>query len=228
MKKYTAWRIALIPIVLILLAVQVVGCTAEQEKEPITFADLGWDSALVHNQIAAFILENGYGYPESDFIPGETIPLFAGLASGDIDVTMEVWVENQQEAVDKFLAEGSIVDLGDNFWDSWQGWLVPTYMIENGDLPEGITVDQMPQYWQLFEDPEDNTQGGFYSCIPGWECEIINEAKFNAYGLEDTYNVILPGSGAALLASMVAAYEKKASHGSDTTGLLPQPLANMT
>ncbi len=185
------------------------GCGEEAPKEPIIFADLGWDSALVHNQIAAFILENGYGYPPSEFVPGETIPLFTGLERGDIHVNMECWTENQQEAYDKAIAAGTVVDLGDNFWDNWQGWLVPTYMIERGDLPADISVDDIPQYWELFKDPEDSSKGRFYSCIAGWECEKINEEKIIAYGLDKTYNVFLPGSGAALLASMVAAYEKE-------------------
>jgi glycine betaine/proline transport system substrate-binding protein len=201
-------KVLLVLLGVLLIVVSVAGCGDKYPKDPIVFADLGWDSALVHNQIAAFILENGYGYPESEFTPGETIPLFAGLERGDIDVNMECWTENQQEAYDKAIAAGTVVDLGDNFWDNWQGWLVPTYMVESGDIPADITVDQMSQYWELFKDPEDPSKGRFYSCIAGWECEKINEAKFASYGLDDNYNVFLPGSGAALLASMVAAYEK--------------------
>jgi glycine betaine/proline transport system substrate-binding protein len=207
--KKLAIKSLLILLGAILAIGSVAGCGEEASKEPIIFADLGWDSALTHNQIAAFILENGYGFPPSEFVPGETIPLFAGLERGDVHVNMECWTENQQEAYDKAIAAGTVVDLGDNFWDNWQGWLVPTYMIERGDLPADISVQDIPQYWELFKDPEDNTKGRFYSCIPGWECELINEAKFTAYGLDDTYNIFLPGSGAALLASMVAAYEKE-------------------
>jgi glycine betaine/proline transport system substrate-binding protein len=176
--------------------------------EQIIFADLSWESAQVHNRIAAFILENGYGYPKSDYIPGDTIPLFLGLTRGDVHVNMELWTENQQEAYDEAIAAREVVDLGDNYWDNWQGWLVPTYMIENGQLPADISVDDMPDYWELFKDREDPNKGAFYSCIAGWECEKINEEKFKEYGLDEYYNVILPGSGAALLASMVGAYEK--------------------
>jgi len=210
MKNKLNWKrdSLLLGLVVVIFASLLGGCTSEEGKDPVVFADLGWDSVLVHNQIAAFILENGFGYPESVFTPGETIPLMEGMAAGDIDVSMEIWVENAKEAVDKYTSEGKILDLGDNFWDSWQGWLVPTYMIEDGDIPAGITVAQMGDYWELFEDPEDPNKGVFYSCIPGWECQKINEEKFSAYGLDEYYNVVLPGSGAALLASMVAAYEK--------------------
>ncbi len=183
-------------------------------KDKLVFADLGWDSAQVHNRIAAFILEHGYGYG-AEYIAGETVPMFAGLERGDIDITMEIWVDNQQPAFDNAIAAGKVVDLGANFPDSWQGWLVPTYMIK-GDPARGIkattpdlkSVMDLPKYKDVFKDPEDPKKGVFYSCIPGWGCEKINEMKFEAYELNDTFNLFLPGSGAALVASLAGAYKK--------------------
>lgn len=192
----------------LLLLMPFAGCAAEKGKQPVVFADLNWDSARVHTRIAAFIMENGYGYPPSEFIPGETIPLFAGVAKGDLDLEMECWVQNQQEAYDKAIAAGDVIDLGINFPDAWQGWLVPTYMIEDGLLPEGVSVDDMPQYWELFKDPEDPTKGRFYNGPPGWESTGINTQKLEGYGLDKYYTNFLPGSDAALAAAMVAAYEK--------------------
>jgi glycine betaine/proline transport system substrate-binding protein len=186
--------------------------TAASKK--LVVADLNWDSAQVHNRIAGFIMEKGYGY-EIDYVPGATITLFAGLVRGDIDINMECWVENQQEAYDKGIAAGKVIDLGANFPDSWQGWLVPTYVIK-GDVKRGIkpmapdlrSISDLPKYWKLFKDQEDPSKGRFYSCIPGWECEKINEKKFKAYGLDKSYNIFLPGSDAALNGSMAAAYKK--------------------
>ncbi|MBA7544412.1 hypothetical protein ES705_36768 [subsurface metagenome] len=193
----------------LLLLIPFAGCAAEApEKGPIVFADLSWDSAQVHNRIAAFILENGYGYPPSEFVPGETIALWAGLARGDLDVNMECWVENQQEAYDKSIAAGEVVDLGSNFPDNWQGWLVPTYMIENGDLPKGVSVDDLPKYWELFKDPEDPTKGRFVNSVPGWECTGINTEKLKVYGLDEYFTDFIAGSDAALSGSMAGAYEK--------------------
>ena len=195
----------------ILILSSFIGCgtttSTTTEKGTISFADVGWDSVQVHNRIAAFILEHGYGY-EAEFVPGETIPLFEGLARGDIDVEMECWVTNQREAYDMHIAAGDVVDLGSNFSDNWQGWLVPTYMITDGDLPEGFSVSDMPDYWQLFKDPEDQTKGRFYTGPAGWECQIVDEEKFEAYGLDEYYNIFMPGSSAALVGSMAAAYEK--------------------
>ena len=213
-----SWKNSKLGNIFILLAAIIflmpaMGYGADPAKK-LVFADLGWDSVQVNNRVTKFILEKGYGY-EVELVPGETIPLFAGLVRGDVDVNMECWVENQQEAYDKAIAEGSVLDLGSNFPDSWQGWLVPTYVIK-GDPKRGIkpiapdlkSVFDMPQYWKYFKDPEDPKKGAFYSCIPGWECEKINEKKFEAYGLNKKFNVILPGSNAALVASMAAAYKR--------------------
>ena len=210
-KPKTRWLLAISVLAIVMLLMPAVAsCSSSSsgEKQPIVFADLSWDSAMVHNRIAAFILENGYDYPASTYTPGDTIPLTAGLAKGDININMEIWYENQQEAVDGFVADGSIVKMGVNYDDDWQGFLVPTYMIEDGLLPADISVENISDYWELFKDPEDPNKGAFYSCIAGWSCQVINETKFETYGLTDAFNVILPGSGAALLATMKAAYEK--------------------
>jgi len=184
------------------------GCTATEEKPTLVFADLTWDSAMFHNRIAGFILENGYGY-ETDYIPGSTIPLFSGLAAGEIDISMEIWVDNQKDALNAAIEAGQVVDLGPNFEGSWQGWLVPTYMIEDGALPADISVDNISDYWELFTDPEDPTKGRFYNGDPGWECTGIDAIKFETYGLDESFNIFTAGSSEALSASMVSAYESR-------------------
>lgn len=212
-----------LPLVSLVLTVALLagfGCAATDEatkgpdKGKIVFADLNWDSAMVNNRMAQFIIENGYGY-ETDTIFGETIPLFMGLRRGDIDVSMEVWVENQQEAYDEGIAAGDVIDLGTNFDDNFQGMFVPTYVVE-GDPDRGIeplapnlrTIEDLPQYWEVFKDPEDPTKGRFYGGVPGWEADKILTQQLETYGLDEYYNLFRPGSGTALATSLVAAYEK--------------------
>jgi glycine betaine/proline transport system substrate-binding protein len=205
--------LAVIFFALSLFLVSLSGTAAAASKK-LEFADVDWDSVQVHNRIAGFILKHGYGY-EVEYLPGNTIPLFAGLTRGDIDINMEVWIANQREAYDKAIKAGQVIDLGSNFPDSWQGWMVPTYVIR-GNAKRGIkpfapdlkSVFDMPEYWELFKDPEDPSKGIFYSCIPGWECEKINEAKIKVYGLDKYYNHFPPGSYAALVGSLAAAIKK--------------------
>jgi glycine betaine/proline transport system substrate-binding protein len=187
---------------------------APKVDEPIIFAGFDWESAAVHNGIARYIIENGYGH-KTTAVPGSTIPMIQGLMTGDVDVLMEVWYENSKEAVDKARKAGSMIDLGINFADAVQGFWVPTYMIK-GDPARGIqpmapdlkSVDDLKKYKDLFRDPEDPSKGRFYDCIAGWDCERVNEQKFKAYELGTHFNRFLPGTGAALDASLAAAYKK--------------------
>jgi glycine betaine/proline transport system substrate-binding protein len=186
----------------------------EDTKPVVMFADISWDSVQVHNRIAAFILEHGYGYP-CDFTFGESMPMIQGLANGDIDVIMEAWRNNFGEAWENFIADGSIVEVGVNYKDAPQGWYVPTYMIE-GDPERGIeavapdlkSVFDLPKYKDLFKDPEVPSKGRFHNSTPGWAVTELNKEKIETYGLSDTYNVFSTGSDAAEIASMMEAYER--------------------
>lgn len=180
----------------------------------IVFGDLNWDSAIFHNRVAQYILENGYGY-ETTAVPGGTVALTQGLINGDIDVALEM-TPVQQPAYIEALDAGTVVDHGEMYTPgSLQHWYVPTYVIE-GDPERGIepmapdlrSVDDLPRYKDLFADPEEPGKGRFYDCIAGWQCEEVNRAKFDAYGLNEHYNRFLPGSSAALATSLVSAVEQ--------------------
>ncbi|MBN1857128.1 MAG: ABC transporter substrate-binding protein [Dehalococcoidia bacterium] len=211
--RYSWKGFVVVAMALTLLVLPSVGC-APEGKEPIVFGDLSWDSAQVCNRVAAFILLHGYGY-EAEYIPGDTITILQGLRSGDIEVNMEIWVENQLEPYGEALESGDVIDLGNNYGDNYQGWLVPTYMIE-GDSERGIeaaapglkSVFDLPDYWELFKDPENPDKGRFINSIPGWMATIVNSAKLESYGLTDTYTDFVTGSDAALSGSMAAAYQK--------------------
>lgn len=207
-------RIPVVAVCLLLGIMLSAAVASAASKKPIIFGDLSWDSIQVHNRIVAFIIEKGMGY-KAEFLPGETVPLVTGLIRGDIDVDMESWTENIQEVYDKGIKSGAIIDLGPNYPDSWQGWLVPTYVIK-GDPERGLeplapdlkSVADMPKYWEVFKDQEDPGKGRFYNSIPGWGVTKVNEQKFKTYGLDKTYNLFLPGSDAALSGSMAAAYKR--------------------
>lgn len=206
---HSSWKkVLLLAAGLSLLAMPMAGC-APAEKEPIIFGDLSWDSAQVCNRIAATILKHGYGY-EAEYVPGDTITVLQGLRNGDIQVNMEIWVENQLDAYNEALDAGDVIDLGNNYGDNYQGWLVPTYMIEGSGAvaPDLKSVFDLPQYWELFKDPENPDKGRFINSIPGWECTGINTIKLETYELTDYYTDFVVGSGTALSGSIAGAYQK--------------------
>ncbi|MBO8171670.1 MAG: ABC transporter substrate-binding protein [Bacillaceae bacterium] len=186
----------------------------QQEKPVLVFADAGWDSLRLHNSIAQYILENGYGY-QTDVMPGSTPATLTGLEGGDIDIYMEVWTGNVEEQYQKMLDSGNVLELSVNFDDNTQGFYVPTYVIE-GDPERGIepmapdlkSVEDLPKYWELFKDPEDPSKGRIYGAIPGWQVDETMFQKVQTYNLDETFNYFRPGSGAALATSIATAYEE--------------------
>jgi glycine betaine/proline transport system substrate-binding protein len=217
-------RKKLLPVIIsIILMGIMVFCTAcgttettsseQKGKTKLVFADAGWDSIKFHNEVARFIIEEGYGY-ETEITPGTTGVTFEGLKRGDIDIYMEIWTDNLSmypEAV----KNGEILEMSVNFGDNRQGFYVPTYVIK-GDPERGIkplapelkSIADLPKYWEVFRDPEDKSKGRIYGAIPDWEADEIVSQKVENYGLDKTYNLFRPGSSTALATSIVKAIEK--------------------
>ncbi|MBI9050444.1 MAG: hypothetical protein JEZ00_13565 [Anaerolineaceae bacterium] len=186
----------------------------EMEKAPIKFIDTMFQSLWINNAIAMYITEEGYGYPVES-IEMTTVVAQQSIEVGDMDVFMENWINNYPEWHEKVTSEGTVIDLGNVYDKSTQGWYVPRYVIE-GDAERGIepmapdlkSIDDLVNYKELFADPEDPDKGLLVNCIIGWQCQSINQVKVHAYGLQDDFNLLEPGAAAALDAAIAGAYKK--------------------
>ena len=178
-------------------------------KETIVFSDLSWTSAQVQNRIAQYIVEKGYGYP-TEAMFGDTLPLFLGLRKGDTNVTMEIWLPNQDAAWQEALAEGEVVPVGKSLGKDWQStFVVPAYMQEQ--YPDLDHIDDLkdPKFQDVFATTDSRGKARLVACVPGWSCEAVNDAQIAGYELEEFLHVIKPGSQAAMFAELTGAYEKE-------------------
>jgi glycine betaine/proline transport system substrate-binding protein len=178
-------------------------------RDTIVFSDLNWTSAQVQNRIAQYVVEKGYGFP-TDIISGGTLPLFAGLQKGDTHVTMEIWLPNQSIGWEKAVELGEVVSVGKSLVGDWQStFVIPAYVAEqHPDLmtPQDLMKDE---YKELFATTDSRGNARLVGCVPGWSCELVNEAQIEAYGLVDHLHVINPGSQDAMFAEIFGAYEKQ-------------------
>ncbi|GAB3798646.1 ABC transporter substrate-binding protein [Virgibacillus kimchii] len=185
----------------------------EGDIDTIVFADAGWDSIRVHNSIAQTIIEEGFGY-DTDVTAGSTPATIQGLRDGDINAYTEIWTDNIREAYEEAVEAGDIEVLSTNFDDNDQGLYVPTYVIE-GDPERGIepmapdlrTVEDLKDYPEVFEDPEDPDRGRVINAPSGWAVADHIDDKFDVYGLDETLNNFMPGSDAAIVADLASAYD---------------------
>ncbi len=178
-------------------------------KPTLIFSDLDWVSALIQNSIARTILEWGYGY-ETDAVFGGTVPLAEALVRGDTNVTMEIWLPNQQEFFDAAVASGAVTTIGKSLEDNWQSaFIIPQYV---ADAHPGLRTPEdlkRPEYKQLFATSNSNGKAQLLNCIPGWECEGINRQKIRAYGLQDHVQLVNPGSATALASEIFSAFQRR-------------------
>ena len=187
---------------------------AGEDKEPIVLGDTQFQTLWINNAIAEFIIEEGYGYPAETTTISTPIAR-QSLRTGEIDVWMELWRFNDMDWYNEAIESGDIIDLGPIYDTSTQGWYVPRYVIE-GDEERGIepmapgleSVFDLPDYWEVFQDPEDPDKGVFLNSIFGWDCTEINDVKMEVYGLTEYYNIQYPGGAAALDAALAGAYER--------------------
>ena len=185
------------------------GDGADATKPTVVFSDLNWTSAQVQNRIAQFIVENGYGY-ETDVILGGTLPNFQGLLRGDIHVTMEIWLPNQDEAWDPAVANGQVVSIGKSLGEDWQSsFVIPKYVADQNPDLKSVEDLKKDEFKQLFETPDSRGKSRLVSCVVGWSCEAVNSAQIEAYGLNDHVEVVNPGSQEALFSDLQGAYDRQ-------------------
>ena len=188
--------------------------TEGTEKEVVKFADTMFQTMWINNAIGMYITEVGYEYPV-EAIEMTTPVMQQSIVDGDVDVMLEIWPGNYAEWWSEVTSDGTLINLGNTYDKSTQGWYVPRYVIE-GDAERGIeatapdlkTVDDLAQYKEVFADPEEPSKGMITQFITGWDSAVINRIKIHAYGLDNDYNLMEPGASAALDAAIAGAYMK--------------------
>lgn len=198
----------------IIALMTITGCSSKAPTTTTTIVatNNGWDSQVLHNEIAKFIVENAYEGYVFETSTGSSTMNWQALLAGDIDLDIESWTDNVVTYQDD-VARGDIVELGVLVSDSKQGLYVPRYVIE-GDAERGIapiapdlkTVEDLKKYPNLFPDEENPDRGRIYGSIPGWMADEILYKKYEFYGLDESYNYVRLGSDATLFASLVSAY----------------------
>ena len=192
---------------------KIVEVAPTKEKREIVFGGLDWTSALVQNGVARYIVEHGYGYPTSQ-IEGSTLPLFQGLRKGDVDLTMEIWLPNQDTAWNEAVKAGEVIPVGKSLEDNWQSsFLIPKYMQDANPELDSIEDLKEDEFKSLFE--QEGGKVVLLGCIAGWGCRTMQEGddtgpgQIVGMGLEDHVVLRDPGTSGALAAAIEGAFAKE-------------------
>jgi len=190
--RWKRWLLLFTALVMTVTLVAGCGEAVEEEKPTIKFADTWYESVWLANAIAGFIIEEGYGYPVETV--QVTVPVGQiSLNKGDLHVWLDLWWWYYLEWYNEAIAAGEIENLGPTMEPAPSFWMIPQWVHEEHNIN---SVEDMKEQWELFEDPADPNKGLFINCPIGWQCQMINRIKLEAYGLTEYYNIIEPTAGA--------------------------------
>ena len=171
-----------------------------QDVAPTTLklGDSQFESLWINNALLKYVVEAAYGHTVTP-VTMTTPVMQESLANGEIDIMLEGWQQNIIDWYNEEIEAGRIENRGMIYEGGPQFFAIPQWVHDEYGI---TTVDDMKQHVSLFPHPEGGSKGAFYNCVIGWQCEQINTVKMEAYGLTEMYEIISPGSSAALDAAL--------------------------
>jgi len=181
--------------------------SANAECGKVEIANMSWTSAAVLAEFDALVLREGFGC-DTEVVAGDTMPTSTSMVEKlQPDIASEMWTNGLGAFWEDGIAEGRVTTGGLSMSGGGEGFFIPTAMLEAN--PELATIEGVLANPQLFPHPEGKDVGAFYGCPAGWNCQITSTNVFNAFGFgEAGFEIIDPGSGAALGAAAAGAHDK--------------------
>ena len=73
------------------------GGSAESENKTLTLGDIGWTESVAVTNLTKVVLEEDFGYQEVELKTLDVGLLFEGVAGGDLQAFMDVWIPNHTQ-----------------------------------------------------------------------------------------------------------------------------------
>ena len=173
-----------------------------ESKNPIKLTIHDWTGQYLTTHIMGEVLKRA-GY-NVEYVQADYIAQFAGLEAGDLHVAMEMWETTGKQAMEKSLATGKTVDLGETGMQAIEEWWYPLYMKEKcPGLPDWKALNDCAK---AFSTPETAPKGRYLGGPVTWAG--FDDERAEALGLK--YEVVHAGTDAALFAELESAMQRKA------------------
>lgn len=185
------------------------GGASAQACGEVTIASMNWQSAELLANIDKLILSKGFGC-NAQVITGDTVPTLTSMAEkGRPDIAPEASVSQAPGVVTRAITEKRLIETSNVLPDGYvNGWWIPKYFADAH--PEIKSIADVLKNPKLFPAPEDASKGAVYNGPQGWGATVITAQLFKAYnGDKAGFTLVSTGSGAALDASLIKAYERK-------------------
>ncbi|MDE0310236.1 MAG: hypothetical protein OXI60_10460 [Acidiferrobacterales bacterium] len=163
-----------------------IGVSGTASAADMVFGVLNWPSAKGTVEILKHIIEENYGV-EVELQNGTNPIVFEAMDSGSMHVHPEVWMPNQQNLYDTYVAGKGSVIANEHGVPAFQGMCVTkgtsdrTGIVDLGQLAD-------PSYAEQF-DTDGDGKGNIWIGAPGWASTNIEKIRAKSYGYDETMNL---------------------------------------
>ncbi len=164
-------------------AVGLVGAVTPALAADLVVSLQNWPSASATSHIIKAAIEENLGL-EVELQNGTNPVIFEAMDKGSMDVMAEVWLPNQQNLYDTYVAGKGTVELNKTGMPASQGLCVPDYVATE----MGVTsVEDLtdPDKAALFDSDGDG-KGNLYVGNPGDASGNVEKIKAKSYGYDQT------------------------------------------
>ena len=173
-----------------------------ESDKPIKFMIADWTSIGLQAEIMTLILRT-YGY-NTKLVVADDSGRYPGFEAGDLHVSMETWQTTQMHNLEKSVATGKVLDMGETGLKGVEDWWYPMYMKEKcPGLPDWKALKKCSE---MFATADTAPKGRYVGGPVSWGDHDENLIK----ALDLPFEVIHPGTDAAMFAELKSAYERQA------------------
>lgn len=154
------------------------AAAAPESSDPIRFGVNDWTGQKLSTRIMGAVLERA-GYRVA-FVPTDYLGQLVDMRSGAVHVAMEVWATTGKEDLDRAVASGEVVNLGETGMVAREEWWFPRYVKDRcPGLPDWRALAACSK---LFATAQTAPRGRYLGGPRGWGGH--DEERVAALGLD--------------------------------------------
>lgn len=179
-----------------------VAAAAPESDETIKIMTADWTSIGLQGEIMALILQT-VGY-NAELVVADDSGRYPGFESGDLHIAMETWQTTQLQNLEKSVATGNVLDMGETGLQGVEDWWYPAYM--NDRCPGLPDWNALKECAEVFSTADTTPKGRYVGGPVSWGDH--DERMIEALDLP--FEVVHPGTDAAMFAELKSAYDREA------------------
>jgi len=129
---------------------------------------------------------------------------YPGFENGDLHISMETWQTTQLQNLEKSVATGKVLDMGETGLQGVEDWWYPAYMKDR--CPGLPNWEALKNCAEAFSTADTAPKGRYVGGPVSWG----DHDERMVAALDLPFEVVHPGTDAAMFAEMKSAYEREA------------------